>query len=65
MAIEKHIGDWWRTLLNNSMKQAGEENSIVLAKQNYQNGEIPKISVIVDEAGANVHRNTPIKQNLE
>ncbi|XP_065907494.1 uncharacterized protein [Dysidea avara] len=47
MAIEKRIGDWWRTLLNESMKQAGEEEkAIALSKDNRY--DIPRITVIVD-----------------
>jgi len=49
MAIEKCIGDWWRTLLSNSMKQAGEEEkAIAVSKHNYQDGDIPSVTVIVD-----------------
>ena len=29
MAIEKRIGDWWRTLLNEPMKQAGEDEKVI------------------------------------
>ena len=49
MAIVKRIGDWWRMLLNDSMKQAGEEEKVIaLSKQNYRDGDIPMIRVIVD-----------------
>ena len=47
MAIEKRIGDWWRTLFNESMKQAGEEEkAIALSKDSRY--DIPRITVIVD-----------------
>ena len=51
--IEKHIGDWWRTLLNGSMKQAGkEEKAIALPTSRYSRYNISRITVMV--AGANV-----------
>ena len=47
IAIEKRIEDWWQTLLNESMKQAGEEEkAIALSKDN--SNDIPGITVIVD-----------------
>jgi len=47
IAIEKQIGDWWRTLLSESMKQAGEgEKAIALSKSN--SSDEPGITVIVD-----------------
>ena len=45
MAIEKHISDSWRMLLDDSMKQSGEEEkAIALSKQDYRDDDIPRIS---------------------
>ena len=47
IAIEKRIGDWWRSLLSESMKQTGEdEKAIALSKDS--SVDIPSITVIVD-----------------
>ena len=50
MAAERRIGEWWQTLLQNSMKAAGEEEKAIALSKNpvrTQHG-IPAITVIVD-----------------
>ena len=48
ITIEKHIGQWWWTLFEDSMKQAGnEERAIAIANGRYHQG-VPAITVIID-----------------
>ena len=48
IAAERKIGEWWWTLLKDSMKLAGEEEkAIAINKKKYDQG-IPAITVIVD-----------------
>ena len=47
IAIEKRIEDWWQTLLNESMKQASEEEKAIAFSKDNSN-DIPGIMVIVD-----------------
>ena len=48
IAAEQKIGEWWWTLLKDSMKLAGEEEkAIAIRKKKYHQG-IPAITVIVD-----------------
>jgi len=49
MAIEKRIGEWWSTLLNDSMKQAGEEEIAIALSKDNRDGYIPRITVVVLE----------------
>ena len=48
IAIEKCIGDWWKSLLSESMKQAGEEEKKAIALSKDSSVDIPSITVIVD-----------------
>ena len=48
MSIEKRIGQWWWTLLEDSMKEAGAaEKAIAVSNGRYHQG-VPAITVIVD-----------------
>ena len=48
MSIEKRIGEWWWSLLEDSMKEAGAaEKRIAISNRRYHQG-MPAITVIVD-----------------
>ena len=54
IAAEKRIGEWWSTLLEDSMRQAGqEEQQIAISKNRTCLGD-PAITVILDGGGVNV-----------
>ena len=56
MSIEKWIGEWWRALLKDSMKEAGvAEKAIAISNRRYHQG-VPAITVIVASAtGMSLH----------
>ena len=58
IAAEKRIGEWWSTLLEDSMRQAGqEERQIAISKNRSCLGD-PVITIILDGGGVNVPLNT-------
>jgi len=48
MGAERRIGQWWQTLLQESMKAAGEEEKAIALAKNRMHDGIPAITVIVD-----------------
>ena len=55
ITIEKHIGQWWWTLFEDSMKQAGnKERAIAIANGRFHQG-VPAITVIVTGSAKTLH----------
>jgi len=48
MAAGQRTGQWWQTLLQESMKAAGEEEKAIVLTKNRTHDRIPAITVIVD-----------------
>ena len=61
---EKRVGAWWATLLEESMKLAGQEEcEKAISINSFFQGD-PPITVILDGGGVNTTTNIPIMQNV-
>ena len=48
MSIEKQIGEWWWSLLEDSMKESGAAEKCIAISNGRYHQEVPAITVIVD-----------------